>query len=57
MKNLLPFRWSHFFSLNDFFCRTNNPALLRDKGGLLSDKAGLLADEILWFVNDWGDLP
>ena len=45
MKNLLPFRWSHFFSLNDFFCRTHNPSLLRNKGGLLSNKAGLLMDK------------
>lgn len=34
-----------FLFFERFFRRTNNPALLRDKGGLLSDKAGLLPDE------------
>ena len=34
-----------FLFFERFSCRTNNPSLLRDKGGLLSNKAGLLADE------------
>ena len=34
-----------FLFFERFPCRTNNPSLLRDKGGLLSNKAGLLADE------------
>ena len=34
-----------FLFFERFSCRTNNPSLLRDKGGLLSNKAGLLPDE------------
>lgn len=34
-----------FLFFERFSCRTNNPSLLRDKGGLLRNKAGLLRDE------------
>lgn len=57
MKNFVTVQMVIFLFFERFPCRTNNPSLLSDKGGLLSNKAGLLADEILWFVNDWGDLP
>lgn len=33
------------YKIQAIFCCTNNPSLLRDKGGLLSNKSGLLADE------------